>query len=80
MPIFFHKPKGYDSHFIICNAHGLHSKRKIDVIAQNSENIIMFGFDNLQFNDSISFLSPSLNRLVGLTAMCMKLCMDHLTT
>ena len=27
----------------------------------------MFGFDNLQFKDSISFLSSSLDRLVGLS-------------
>ena len=40
---------------------------KIDVIAQNSEKFIMFGFDNLQFKDSISFLSSSLDRLVGLS-------------
>ena len=27
----------------------------------------MFGFDNLQFKDSCSFLSSSLDRLVGLS-------------
>ena len=27
----------------------------------------MFGFDNVQFNDSFSFLSSSLDRLVGLS-------------
>ena len=27
----------------------------------------MFGFDNLQFKDSFSFLSSSLDRLVGLS-------------
>ena len=67
IPIFFHNLKGYDSHFIICNAHEFHSKKKIDVIAQNSEKFIMFGFDNLQFKDSISFLPSSLDRLVGLS-------------
>ena len=39
---------------------------KIDVIAQSSEKVIMFGFDNLQFKDSFSFLSSPLDRLVGL--------------
>jgi hypothetical protein len=67
IPIFFHNLKGYDSHFIICNAHEFNSKKKIDVIAQNSEKFIMFGFDNLQFKDSFSFLSSSLDRLVGLS-------------
>ena len=67
IPVFFHNLKGYDSHFIICNAHEFQSKKKIDVIAQNSEKFIMFGFDNLQFKDSFSFLSSSLDRLVGLS-------------
>ena len=40
--------------------------KKIDVIAQNSEKFIMFGFGSLQFKDSFSFLSSSLDRLVGL--------------
>ena len=65
--VFFHNLKGYGSHFIICNAHEFERKKKIDVIAQNSEKFIMFGFDNLQFTDSFSFLSSSLDRLVGLS-------------
>ena len=40
---------------------------KIDVIAQNSEQLVMFVFDNLQFKGSFSSLSSSLDRLVGLT-------------
>ena len=31
----------------------------------------MFGFDNLQFKDSFSFLSSSLDRLVGLSTNIM---------
>ena len=39
-------------------------KKKIDVIAQNSEKFITFGFDHLLFKDSFSFLSSSLDKLV----------------
>ena len=67
IPMFFHNLNGYVSHFIICNAHECHSKRNIDVIAQNSEKFIMFGFDNLHVKDSFSCLSSSLDRLVGLS-------------
>ena len=67
IPVFVHNLKGCDSYFIICNAHEIQSKTKIDVIAQNSEKLIMFGFDNLQFKDSLRFLSSSLDRPVGLS-------------
>ena len=66
IPVFFHNLKGYDSHFITCNAHGFEGKKNIDVMAQSSDKFIRFGFDNLQFKDSFSFLSSSLDRLVGL--------------
>ena len=56
IPVFFHNLKGYGSHCIICNAHEFQIK-KIDVIAQNSDEFIMFGFGFLQFKDSFSFLS-----------------------
>ena len=65
--LFFHNLKGYDSHFIICNVHELNCNINIDVIAQNSEQFIMFGYGNLQFKDSFSFLSSSLDILVGLS-------------
>ena len=39
-------------------------KKKIDVIAQNSEKFISFGFDHLIFKDSFGFLSSSLDKLV----------------
>ena len=41
--------------------------KKIDVIAQNFEFLFMFGMGRLQFKDSFSFLSPPLDRLVGLS-------------
>jgi hypothetical protein len=63
IPVFFHNLKNYDSHLIISSADKIACKR-INVIAQNSEKFITFGFDNLQFKDSYSFLSSSLDRFV----------------
>ena len=40
---------------------------KIDVIAQNSEKFITFAFKNRCFQDSFSFLSSSLDKLVKLS-------------
>ena len=61
LPVFVHNLKGYDSHLIICNAHEFQSKQNIDVIAQNSETCMLFGFDNLQFKYIVSLLSSSLH-------------------
>ena len=63
--MFFHNLKNYDAHLIIANAHKFKAK-KIDVIAQNSEKFITFGFDHLLFKDSYSFLSSGLDKLVKL--------------
>ena len=57
IPVLFHNLKGYVSHSIICNAHEFQSKQTIDVIAQNSAKLIMFGSDNLQCKGSFSFLN-----------------------
>jgi len=38
--------KDYDGHLLIQNAEKLSNKKKIDVIAQNSEKLINFGFDS----------------------------------
>ena len=65
IPVFFHNLKNYDSHLIISSANEFKCK-KINVIAQNSEKFITFGFDHLQFKDSYSFLSSSLDKLVKL--------------
>ncbi len=35
--VFFHNLKNYDAHLIISNYHNLNNKKKIEVIAQNSE-------------------------------------------
>ena len=66
IPVFFHNLKNYDAHLIISNAKSMNCKKKIDVIAQNSEKFITFGFDHLLFKDSFSFLSSSLEKLVKL--------------
>ena len=42
----------------------MNCKTIIDVIAQNSEKFITFGFDHLLFKYSYSFLSSSLDKLV----------------
>ena len=70
IPIFFHNLKNYDAHLIIKRANELNKElnenKKIDVIVQNSEKFITFSFGCLQFKDSFSFLSASLDKLVKL--------------
>ena len=70
IPIFFHNLKNYDGHLIIKRANEinkeLNENKKIDVIIQNSEKFITFSFGSLQFKDSFSFLSASLDKLVRL--------------
>ena len=65
-PVFLHNLKSYDSHLVIERANELSEKGRIDVIAQNSEKIITFAFENLCFKDSFNFLSSSLDKLVKL--------------
>lgn len=55
--------KGYDSHFIISEAHKLNA-RKLERIAANSEKFITFSFANFEFLDSLSFMMSSLGELV----------------
>ncbi len=66
IPVFFHNLKNYDAHLIIGNYHNLDDKKKIEVIAQNSEKFITFGFNHLRFKDTFSFLSSSLEKLIKL--------------
>jgi len=65
IPVFCHNMKGYDSHFIIKQAHEFECKR-LSVIAGNSEKFIQFSFDNFDFKASMSFLNGSLDSLVKL--------------
>ena len=67
VPVLLHSLKNYDAHLIIEKAHKLAEENKIDVIAQNCERFITFGFKNLWFKDSFSFLSSSLDKSVKLT-------------
>ena len=67
IPVFLHNLKNYDAHLIIERADEMAKNSKIDVIAQNSEKFITFGFRNLSFKDSFSFLSSSLDKLVKLS-------------
>ena len=57
----------YDGHLIIQNAEKLSNKKKIDVIAQNSDKFINIGFDSLSVQDSFSFITASLDKLVSMT-------------
>ena len=66
-PVFFHNMKNYDGHLIIQNAEKLRNKKKIDVIAQNSEKFINIGFASLSVKDSFSFITASLDKLVSMT-------------
>ena len=47
--------RNYDGHLIIQNAERLSNKKKIDVIAQNSNKFNNIGFDSLIVKDSFSF-------------------------
>ena len=62
IPIFFHNLKGYESHFII-SAINSEFEGRIEVIAQNSQKFINFGFHHLSFKDSLGFLNSSLEKI-----------------
>ena len=66
--MFFRNLKNYDAHLIISNLEKLNTKKdQLSVIAQNSEKFVTFELKQLQFKDSFSFLSSSLDKLVKLT-------------
>ena len=66
IPVFFHNGKGYDAHFIIQEVSKIDAIEQIDIIPKNEEKYITYGFNNLKFVDSISFMNPddSLDKLV----------------
>ena len=70
IPIFYHNLRNYDAHLIIAKAKEqnieLNQNKRIDVIAQNSEQFITFSFGACQFKDSFAFLTASLDKLVRL--------------
>ena len=63
---YFHNMKNFDGH-LIQNAEKLSNKKKIDVIAQNSEKFINIGFDIFSVKDSFSFITASLDKLISMT-------------
>ena len=63
VPVIFHNLKNYDGHLIIQNV-GEHTS-KIDVIPQNYEKYISFGFDHFKFLDSAALLAASLDTLAS---------------
>src|SRR5690606_34181724 len=66
IPVICHNLKGFDAHNVIKNLTQQASKKKITVIASNSERFMSFQIGNLKFIDSLSFLSLSLEKLVQL--------------
>ena len=64
IPVFFQNGKGYDAHFIIQELSNIEQIEQINIIP-NEEKYITYGFNNLKFVDSISFMNPddSLDKL-----------------
>ena len=56
-----------DGHLIIQNAEEASNQKKIETIAPNSQKYINIGFDSLSVNDSFSFITASLDKLVSMT-------------
>jgi hypothetical protein len=67
VPVVFHNLRGYDSHFIIKQAHeilGEINNPKIDAIPNGYERIMSFSIGSLKFIDSLQFMASSLDTLV----------------
>ena len=68
VPVFFHSLQNYDARLITSNLEKLSPKQEsVSAIAQNSGKFSTFSLDRLEFKDSFSFLSSSLQKLVKLT-------------
>lgn len=63
IPLIIHNAKGYDSHFIIANLNKSVFK-KCEIIPKNSEQMLSFNLDNIQFLDSYQFTNESLAQMV----------------
>ena len=63
IPLLIHNSKGYDSHFIISNIDNKLFK-KCEIIPKNSQQMLSFSLDNIQFLDSYQFTKESLFQMV----------------
>ena len=66
-PVVFHNLRGYDSHFIIKQAHSILKEignPKIDAIPNSYEKFMSFNIGSLRFIDSLQFMASSLEKLV----------------
>ena len=67
-PVIFHNLRGYDSHFIINQAHSILKELgnpKIDAIPNSYEKFMSFNIGNLRFIDSFQSMASSLENSVG---------------
>jgi hypothetical protein len=67
VPVLFHNLRGYDSHFIIKQAHEILSEINnpiIDAIPNSYEKNMSFSIGCLKFIDSLQFMASSLDTLV----------------
>ena len=66
-PVVFHNLRGYDSHFIIKQAHSILKEignPKIDAIPNSYEKFMSFNIGSLRFIDSLQFMASSLEKIV----------------
>ena len=64
IPVILHNLRGYDSHLIMQGLGKLKGE-KINCIPNNTEKYISFSIGNLNFIDSLQFMTSSLERLVS---------------
>src|SRR5206468_7492079 len=67
IPIFFHNPKGYDSHLII-KALDKYNANGVKIIASTTEKFMSFSLGGFKFVDSLQFLNESLSSLFKVLA------------
>ena len=64
IPVIFHNLKGYDSHLVMHYIIREYAPSSIDVIPTFAEKLVSFQIGNLRFQDSLQFLTASLDTLV----------------